>query len=105
MVLGSCCVISLSLPRPYGAFNLALRIPLGNRIPLIIQLLTTAKTQFDLRFPTLQVKFERNKRQSFGIYSAPQLTDLAPVQQQFAIAHRLMIIAIAVLINSDMCIL
>src|SRR5437588_11083527 len=94
-----------SLPCAYRSFNVTFDIPVGDSFTLIIKLLTAAETQFDLRPSPFEVKLEGDQGQPLGFHPADKLIDLSPVEQQFAAAHRFVVVAIAVFIDGDVGVL
>ena len=66
------------------ALDLAVGVPLGQRLPLVVLLLAAAETEFDLGPTVDEVHRQRNQRVSAFADLAGELVDLLPVQQQLA---------------------
>ncbi len=90
---------------PYRAFDFALHISLGDGVALIIELFTTAEAQLDLCSASFEIELEWDECKPFGGHFACQLVDLASMEEQFAVAHWIVVVAVAMFINGDVCVL
>ncbi len=72
-------------------FHLAFGLPLCKRLPLVVQLFTASKPEIDLRPAILQEEPYRNQRIAPCVNFAANVVNLAPVQQQFPWAQRIVI--------------
>ncbi len=80
------------------ALNVALGLAVGDVAPAIVELLALGQTELNLG-PALvaDVHAQRHDRQPLGRGLAHQRVDLRPVEQQLAVAPRLVVVAVALL--------
>ena len=85
-----CCSAKL-----HAAVDVALRVPLGNILALIVILLAARQSDLHLRQPVLvYVHLEWHDRQALERCLPDELADLLLVQQQLAVAQRVGVKAI-----------
>src|SRR5688572_12874838 len=58
---------------------------------LVVQLLSLAESEGNLRFPALEVQLERNQRQSLTLDGADHFPDLLPMKEELPGSSRLVI--------------
>src|SRR5580658_2055701 len=97
-------VLSVLLPCLTGAhrrsgFGLGRFGALG--LALVVQFLAAGQGHFALNAPLLQIDLGGDQRQALFARLAQQFVDLLPVQQQLPIAHRRMVLAIAIGVLTD----
>src|SRR5438132_1660521 len=71
------------LERP---LDLPVGLALGEVAALVAELLAARERELDLRAPVLEVQARRHERQPLLLHAAAETVDLAPVQEQLAIA-------------------
>ena len=68
---------------------------------LVVELFTFAKPDLDLDFRILQVKFQRDQRQTVLLHRCSQTADLAFVHQQAAVAAGIAVQDVALFLRTD----
>src|SRR5260370_21059429 len=86
---------------PDGAVHLAFRVSRGNRLALVVEPLAFGQANFELDAVSLPVQLQRHECQAFLLDRDAQADDLGAVEQQLALALRLVIAAVPALIGTD----
>src|SRR6478609_7264223 len=90
---------------PHQPLLLPLPVALLDRLALVVHLLASRERQFDLGpAAAIEIKRQRDERQTLARHRAVKLGDFACLEQQFPRAPRLMIEAIAVAIFGDVAV-
>ena len=84
-----------------AALNLAVGFCLGDGVPLIVELFTAAQANLDLEAGALEVDLQRNQGIPLLGDQSLELHDLLLMHEQTAIAERLSVEDIAVLVGAD----
>ena len=84
----------------HTAFNNAVCIALGSVISLIIQLFTTAKSDFDLDVRAAEIQRQRDERKTLLRHKTVQLHNLFFVHEQLFVAQRIFIKNVSLLVGT-----
>src|SRR5262245_3098075 len=76
-------------PAAQRAFHLTLRLAVGDHTPLVLPLAPAGESELELRAPVLEVHPRRDERQAALAHLRVKGLDLVPVQEQLAVAARL----------------
>ena len=85
----------------HTTLDLAVGLGTGDGISLIIELLASAKAQFNLQFGVFEVHSQRNEGKALLSHEALQLHDLPLMHEQLAVTQRLTVEDITVLIGAN----
>src|SRR4051794_7024224 len=91
-----------SLLHRHGRFAIELALFLG--LGLVVKLLSAHDRDLDLDFAAFEIEPQRNDRESLFDDLLAQFFDLAPMQQQFPIPLRLVVLQVAMRVRRDVCV-
>ena len=78
-----------------------MRVPLGQVAPLVDPLLASRHGELDLDPPVLEVEARRDEREALLAHLAVQRVDLAPVEQELAVALGTVVELVALRVLGD----
>src|SRR6185503_6884209 len=86
---------------PYGLARVALDVLALDRLALVVRLLAAGEPDLDLDLPVLEVGLQGHDRVALLRRLAPELPDLAAMEQQLAVAALRMVLDVAVTVGAD----
>jgi len=92
----------LAFPVPHHPVDFAFGVMFGGRLPFVVEIFAAGQSQFDLGHAMREIDFKRYQSETFFSGLAKKPHDLCLVHQEFAIAPRLVVEPVALLIGADM---
>src|SRR5581483_8293610 len=91
-----------SAARLQRALDLALRVAVDERAPLVPHVLAARERELDLDAPVLEVEARRHERQALLAHLAVEAVDLLAVQEQLPRPGRLVVRAVPLVVGRDL---
>src|SRR5437870_2994797 len=85
-----------------GALHVALRLARRHIAPFVTQLLAAREGELHLRAPVTEVELRRDEREAPLAYLPGQRIDLLSAQEQLAVAVRIVVRAVSLVVHGDM---